>query len=135
MLMKPPSRRLLRWPLLFLSIALFAFFVWTLSADKRGRWLSEAAWSDETTKTKILILLGTDINSPPHGCESALHGAAYRGNIELMRFLLRRGAIVDQEAKFGVTPLWLARQNHQFAAEQLLLAHGANPDTSHIHPP
>jgi len=118
-----------------LAAALFATFVWKLSAEKRGRWLCQAAWADQTTKAKILVWLGTDVNSQPHGQESALHGAAYKGNTELMTFLIQHGAAVDQAAKFGVTPLWHAREKHQVAAEQLLITNGANPDTSGIDPP
>jgi len=105
-----------------------------LPADFRGRRLLDAAAANDTTKIKVLLRLGADVNYTTGG-GTALHGAAYNGNIELMTFLIEHGAAVDQAAKFGITPLWEARHNNQTAAEQLLLAHGANPDTSRIHPP
>lgn len=117
-----------------MAITLFAALAWIVSADKRGKWLREAAWTDHTVRAKLLVWLGTDVNYAT-GSGSALHGAAYKGNIELMSFLIRHGAVVDQPAKYGVTALWWARKNKQSEAEKLLLAHGANPDTSHIHPP
>jgi hypothetical protein len=38
-------------------------------------------------------------------------------------------------AKFGITPLYFARTCHHPDAEQLLLAYGADRDTSRINPP
>jgi ankyrin repeat protein len=105
-----------------------------MPADFRSRRLLNAAAENNTTKIKALLWLGADVNFST-GSGTALHGAAYNGNIPLMTFLIEHGATVDQAAKFGITPLWEARMNHQLAAEQLLLAHGANPDTSHINPP
>ena len=82
-----------------------------------------------------LVLLGTNPNTIPHGTGGALHGAASTGNLKLMRFLLRHGADVNATVKFGITPLWEARRKGQREAESLLLANGANPDTSTINPP
>ena len=132
--MKVLPRRLLRWPAVLLPIVLFCCFAWTISADKRGRWLHQAAWKNKLPRAKLLIWLGTDVNYST-GSGTALHGAAYQGNTEMITFLLQQGADVDRRAKFDVTPLWEARLNKQAAAEQLLIAHGANPDTSHINPP
>jgi Ankyrin repeats (3 copies) len=132
--MKPLPKRLIRWTAALLFVALAATFLWALSADKRGRWLHEAAWTNNLSRAKLLVWLGTDVNYST-GSGTALHGAAYQGNIPMMTFLLQHGAAVDQRAKFDITPLWEARLNKQSAAEQLLLAHGANPDTSHINPP
>ena len=105
-----------------------------MPSDFRGNRLLNAAAENNTTKVKLLLWLGADVNFS-YGGGTALHGAAYNGNIPLMTFLLQHGATVDAAAKFGITPLWEARINHQLAAEQLLIAHGANPDTSHINPP
>jgi ankyrin repeat protein len=125
---------MVRWTAILLTVALLALSVWDVSADKRGRWLHEAAWRNNTARAKLLVQLGTDVNYTT-GNGTALHGAAYQGNIELMTFLIQHGAIVDQRTKFNITPLWQARQSRQAAAEQLLLAHGANPDTSEVNQP
>ncbi len=82
-----------------------------------------------------LVLLGTNPNAIPHGTGGALHGAASTGNLKLMRFLMSHGADVNATLKFGITPLWEARRKGQLGAERLLLASGANPDTSTINPP
>ena len=44
-----------------------------------------------------------------------------------MRFLLDHGAEVDAPMKFGIIPLWEARQNDQDEAEKLLITHGVGP--------
>lgn len=132
-------KRIIRAALLsgaaFIALLLLAAGAFRLlPADFRGRRLLNAAAENDTTKVKLLLHFGADVNFTT-GAGTALHGAAYNGNIDLMTFLIEHGADIDQAAKFGITPLWEARHNHQTAAEQLLLAHGANPDTSHINPP
>ncbi len=118
----------------FAVVALVGLVLWALSADSRGRWLCRAAWENDTDTARLLVRLGTDANFEANR-GPALHGAAHNGNTGLMRFLIAHGANVDGATKFGVTPLWEARSNRRLAAEQLLLARGANPDTSRIDPP
>jgi Ankyrin repeats (3 copies) len=127
-------QRLLRWTVALLFISLFASLFWVVSVERRGKWLCEAAWHDNTGKAKLLVWLGTDVNYST-GNGTALYGAAANGNIELMEFLVQHGATVDALGKFGQTPLWQARESKQSAAEQWLIDHGANPYTSHIHLP
>ncbi len=127
-------QRLFRWTAALLSISLFASLFWVVSVERRGKWLRKAAWDDNTAKAKLLVWLGTDVNYST-GQGTALYGAAANGNIELMEFLVQHGATVDASAKFGQTPLWQARESKQSAAEEWLIEHGANPDTSHIHLP
>jgi ankyrin repeat protein len=110
------------------------FFSRLFSADHRAYMLYMAALRGDSTKIKVLVWLGVDVNSAT-GSGAALHGAAYTGRTDIMEFLLQHGAQVDLPVKFGVTPLYVAREAHQSAAERLLLANGANPDTSHINPP
>ena len=117
-----------------LTVALLVWSVWAASAEKRGKWLREAAWTNDTAGAKLLVRLGTDVNYST-GDGSALHGAAYQGNLELMTFLIQHGVIVDQRAKYGVTPLWEARRSGEAEAEQLLLLQRANPDTSKVYQP
>jgi ankyrin repeat protein len=132
--MKSVPQMLLRWAAALLSIPLFALLLWAVSVEKRGKLLREAAWDDNTAKARLLVRLGTDVNYST-GNGTALYGAAANGNIELMEFLFQHGANVNAPAKFGQTPLWQARESKQSAAEQWLIDHGANPDTSHVHVP
>jgi len=119
---------------LFLGIALPMLLIWEITTEQRGRLLWEAASTNNIITAEMLVLLGTDVNYN-FGSGTALHMAAYNGNIKLMKFLIYHGAIVDCAAKFGVTPLYEAHENHQREAEQFLLAHGANADMSQINPP
>ncbi len=131
--MKPVPKRLLIWTTCVLVIAA-AVVVLQYCAERRDDWLVRAAWRGDARKVRMYLSLGAGVNSRIGG-DTALHAAAYNGDIPLMDFLLDRGAAVDAQAKFDITPLWYARQNKKTAAEKLLLAHGANPDTSHIDPP
>ena len=132
--MKTHLKRLAIWALSLLPLTilcLVAVFVWILSADKRLDCLREAAATNNTFKARLLMWSGTDVNSMNgNGDGAALHVAASAGNVEMMEFLIRHGAKVDQTAAYSATPLAYARINHQAAAEKLLLDHGANPDTS-----
>lgn len=105
-----------------------------LPSDFRGQRFHNAARDGSIPRAQLLLLLGSDIDYKT-GIGTALHIAAIRGDTAFMEFLLRRGAAPDLPAKFGVTPLYFARAYHHPEAEPMLLAHGANPDTSHINPP
>jgi len=133
MMTRPKTQR---WKLIGVTAALLvAALLWFASADRRGRMLVRASWSGNNTLARCLVCLGTDPNKIPHGTGGALHGAAATGNLNLMRFLIHHGADVNARVKFGITPLWEARHSNQAEAEQLLLANGANPDTSSINAP
>lgn len=58
-----------------------------------------------------------------------LHWAAWRGQTEVARLLLKAGAEVNaqnQNAHWGTTPLHAAAHGNQAAVAQLLIAHGAD---------
>ncbi|WP_199789177.1 ankyrin repeat domain-containing protein [Streptomyces sp. BoleA5] len=64
-----------------------------------------------------------------------LHLAAQESGIEAMRMLLSHGASVDQENRYGNTPLWTAVFNSQGRGDviALLRAHGADPHRPNAH--
>ena len=70
-----------------------------------------------------LLAHGTDPRT-----EGALDLAASRGNVDVMRLLLDRGAPPDERGVLGTTPLMWAAQMGEPAAVQLLLARGADPN-------
>lgn len=105
-----------------------------LPPDFRGQRFHNAARDGDITRARFLLLLGSDIDYRT-GIGTALHIASMRGDTAFMEFLLRHGAAPDLSAKFGVTPLYFARTYKHPDAERILLAHGANPDTSNINPP
>ncbi len=57
-----------------------------------------------------------------------LHAAAYSGNVELVKFLLSRGAPIDAEAhtKYRNTPLQTAMLSKQAAVARVLVEAGAD---------
>ena len=105
-----------------------------LQPDLLGWRLLNAASDGSIPRTRLLLLLGADINYA-NGFGTALHYAASRGDTALMELLLDHGANANYPAKWEETPLYRARQSNQSDAERILLAHGANPNTSHINPP
>jgi len=54
-----------------------------------------------------------------------LHYAAYGGSVELVNFLLDKGAKIDAPGQRGLTPLHVAAQNNNKLATAALLARGA----------
>ncbi|XP_042171161.1 ankyrin-2-like, partial [Oncorhynchus tshawytscha] len=62
--------------------------------------------------------------------ETALHMAARAGQIEVVRCLLRNGALVDAMAREDQTPLHIASRLGKTEIVQLLLQHMAHPDAS-----
>jgi ankyrin repeat protein len=113
----------------FLSLFWFFFF-----AERRGSYFAAAAARGDFRTARLLLWLGADVNYAA-GSGSAMHFAASNGRIDVMEFLYGHGARVDAPFKFGVTPLYMAREANQKEAEAWLLSHGANPDTGRVHPP
>ena len=120
--------------ILFSTVLLGVILFRLMPADFRGHRLWRASWDGEIIRVRLLLLLDADVNYST-GSGTALHAAAAKGDLKLMKILLAHGAAVNKEAKFGETPLYEARRNNHLEAGRLLLSHGANPDTSHINPP
>lgn len=73
---------------------------------------------------------GEDVNARDSQDQTALHVAAFKGDIPLLKLLLRHGADVDARDRKHWTPLhWAASNGHALATE-LLLRHGADPDAA-----
>ena len=67
-------------------------------------------------------------NPDKDGC-TYLMAASENGHVNVVAYLLRKGAIVDKVDKEGCTALWCAVQKHNHAeASRLLLEHGADPN-------
>uniref|UniRef100_A0A3Q2Y1Z6 Ankyrin 2 n=1 Tax=Hippocampus comes TaxID=109280 RepID=A0A3Q2Y1Z6_HIPCM len=64
--------------------------------------------------------------------ETALHMAARAGQMEVVRCLLRNGALVDAMAREDQTPLHIASRLGKTDIVQLLLQHMAHPDAATI---
>jgi len=58
--------------------------------------------------TKLLVELGSDVNSAGEHGWTALHGAAYKGVDAVVRFLVEHGARMEVFDQYGQTPLSIA---------------------------
>ena len=60
--------------------------------------------------------------------DTPLYIASFNGHLEIVEFLLRKGAKVDLGNKDGETPLYIASQEGHLKVIELLLRNGANPN-------
>jgi len=84
--------------------------------------LMEAAAENRIDMVKCLVLDGgADIDAIKDDGASALYLAAWRGHIEVVRFLLARGAIPQQSANVDMCPFAVAiQQGHEDVVRALL---------------
>ena len=83
-------------------------------------------WRDNKKATERLLALGADVKLQDKDGDTALHGAAETGNVEIMRMLLDKGADPNAKNKQGGTPLMWAAVFGNDAATWLLLSRGAD---------
>ena len=83
-----------------------------------------AAMGGRLDIVKSLIARDADVNKPGW---TALHYAATRGHVEVMRLLLDKSAYIDAASPNGTTPLMMAAFYGTPAAVKLLLDAGADP--------
>jgi ankyrin repeat protein len=97
--------------------------------DKNGRtFLSRACNNDDLAKAKICFQeRPEDLNLPDNAGNSPLQIAALEGFIDIVKFLLEKGADVDTRNIDKETPLIDALENGHLEVVKLLLSHGANP--------
>ena len=101
------------------------------TANRAGRqhWtpLFFAVWYRQTTVAKLLINHGAklDFNNLSWR-DGPTHLAAQRGEADILRALLRKGADANLRAQ-GSTPLHEAAKAKHLACAKLLLVHGADP--------
>lgn len=72
---------------------------------------------------------GNEINKLTHDSRTYIFWAAYKGNIEVMKYVLSKGAKTDLEDSHGLSPLLFAANAGEKNIEvyELLIANGANP--------
>jgi ankyrin repeat protein len=92
--------------------------------ERRPDQLVRAAEANRVDAVALLIELGFDVNAVDR--TAALHEAAMRGNLEVIRLLLDHGADPDvRDAGYDATPAGWAEHHGQREAKDLLDARGA----------
>jgi ankyrin repeat protein len=86
--------------------------------------LMMAAIHNQLEVATVLIERGAEVNRKGW---TALHYAATRGHIAMMRLLLENSAYIDAESPNGTTPLMMAAYYAPPLAVKLLLEEGADP--------
>lgn len=92
--------------------------------------LHYAAQKGHKACAELLIKHGADILSKGCGGYQPIHFAAQNGHVALLSFLidLDKETIESQDSTMHATPLHMATRNNYYAAVELLLKRGANPN-------
>lgn len=87
-----------------------------LAIARRPHQISVAADKDRLDAVILMVELGFDVNAAtpyPHR-QTALHGAAFKGNLAMVRYLVEHGADPAlEDCSFHATPLGWAEHNNQ----------------------
>lgn len=96
--------------------------------DEMPNLLHTAATTGNVPIARMMLDAGLDIHSitSERGRYTALHTASSAGSIDMISFLLSRGAELDREANDGITPFLLAVSTNNLESAQHLLNLGAN---------
>ncbi len=90
--------------------------------------LADAAMDRDVAKVRSLLKLHADVNAPQTDGTTALHWAARWNNPEMADLLIRAGANVKAQNRFGATPLLLACMNGSAPVIEKLLKAGEDPN-------
>jgi cytohesin len=88
--------------------------------------VADAAMRGNNAEVRRLVQAGADANLPQADGATALHWAAYHGDVGLALLLLEAGADVAAANRNGSTPLWLAASRGDAAIIEALLKGGAD---------
>ena len=106
-------------------------FTILLAPAPEGARLVEAAMRGDAAEVRALLRRKADVNAAQGDGMTALHWAAYRDDLEMLKLLLAAGADVKAATRVGaLTPLMLACANGDPAAVEALLRAGADPNNA-----
>ncbi|MEO7132989.1 MAG: ankyrin repeat domain-containing protein [Vicinamibacterales bacterium] len=111
-------------------LALLAFAA-PLGASAQDHRLADAAMNGDLVAVRALLADRQDVNAAQGDGSTALHWAAYSGNVEMVRLLLERKADLQVNTRLGaLTPLMLAARNGHTNVIRLLLDGGDKAATA-----
>ena len=125
-----------RWPLVGIPlVALLSLGVTVIPAAAAGAAarhvpLVAAVRAADTSAVRTLIGQQVDVDAPEGDGTTALHWAAYQGDLDIAQLLLRAGANADTPNRYGVTPLALAAGRGNAPIVEALLEAGAEANTT-----
>ncbi len=88
--------------------------------------VADAAMQRDNAGVAALLETGADVNLAQADGATALHWAAYHGNVSLAGLLLEAGADASAANRNGSTPLWLAASHGDAVMVEALLEGGAD---------
>lgn len=110
--------------LVVLAVCVASTAVWAAGADTR---LVDAAMRHDAATVRALVAEGVDVNAPDGDGSTALHWAAYHGDLETAQALLKAGASLTAATRIGaMTPLFMAARQGHAPLVDLLLKAGAD---------
>ena len=95
--------------------------------------VADAAMMRDADAVRGLIRQAADVNSAQGDGMTALHWAAFNGDVELAQPLLYAGANVEATTRLGAyTPLYLASKHGHGNIVEMLLEAGSNPEKTDV---
>ncbi len=93
--------------------------------------VADAAQTGDVDQVRTLLREGEDVNASQGDGMTALHWAAYQGNLEMIEVLVYAGSNLEAVTRVAdYTPLMVAARTGHGDAAVLLLDAGANPDAT-----
>ena len=90
----------------------------------------DAVRAEDAAAVRALLEQQVDVNAAEVDGTTALHWAAYQGDVETARLLLAAGARTGVTNRYGVTPLALAAERGEAPIVGALLEAGADPNAT-----
>lgn len=113
---------------IFAALSVIATRAFAAPAD--GAALLSAAEAGDIGRARAYLAARADVNAVDADGTTALHWSVRRQLTALTTQLLRAGAAADEANRLGVRPLHLAIANADEGTVELLLAAGADPDST-----